>query len=82
MLCCQGKLGEFSEDSFQNLFVTYYKYCVNWNVFYRISRSKVEVMLGINEEKLEVYPKDGYESSVATSSSGTGRIGMSFTVAS
>ena len=23
----------------------------------RISRSKVEVMLGINEEKLEVYPK-------------------------
>ena len=55
---------------------------MTWNVFYRISRSKVEVMLGINEEKLEVYPKDGYEASAATSSSGTGRIGMSFTVAS
>ncbi len=25
----------------------------------KISRSKVEVMLGINEERLEVYPKDG-----------------------
>ena len=46
------------------------------------SKRKVEVMLGINEEKLEVYPKDGYEASAATSSSGTGRIGMSFTVAS
>ena len=31
-------------------------------------------MLGINEEKLEVYPKDGYEASAATSASGTGNI--------
>ena len=39
----------------------------------RISRSKVEVMLGINEEKLEVYPKDSYEASTtATAASSTG----------
>ena len=35
-------------------------------------------MLGINEEKLEVYPKDGYETSAApaASSSSTGAVGM------
>ena len=38
-------------------------------------------MLGINEEKLEVYPKDGYEASAAAAtSSGTGNIGIKFTV--
>ena len=53
---------------------------MNFLVFYhlmspncRISRSKVEVMLGINEEKLEVYPKDGYEGSSAKAGITTAR---------
>ena len=47
----------------------------------RISRSKVEVMLGINEEKLEVYPKDGYEASTSSSASGMAGLGITAAVA-